>query len=329
AFSIIKLCDGTNTKNDIIKKLSLLYNEELNIVKNMVESFIEQLNTGGILNTTSTKNRRVVEVRGSKNYFVPELVILELTHKCPLKCKHCYVNAGNGPSMDFELLMKTAKKMVKQGVQGFQLTGGEPFAYRNIEAIVDYLYEQKVRTQITTSGFYLNETVKRCVKKIASVGGLIQISVDGFSETHNRIRGNENAFENAIKLIDYAKMNNVTVVVATCIVDQNLKGIEKLSIFLSEKQIDLHRIGGVSYQGRAEKNSLHTSVSFSDINKFIQYLKESYETMRFKISGFEEISTDSDYNCGAGYKIIKVSPEFIVSPCPMMNVNIGNIKQEK
>jgi MoaA/NifB/PqqE/SkfB family radical SAM enzyme len=33
-------------------------------------------------------------------------------------------------------------------------------------------------------------------------------------------------------------------------------------------------------------------------------------------------------NCGAGFKTLKIKPNMMVTPCAMMQLNIGNLKRE-
>ncbi|MDR1522176.1 MAG: hypothetical protein LBS28_04920 [Streptococcaceae bacterium] len=40
-----------------------------------------------------------VEVKGSRAFYSPDLIALELTHQCPNRCRHCFLNAGIGEEM--------------------------------------------------------------------------------------------------------------------------------------------------------------------------------------------------------------------------------------
>lgn len=329
AVEILKNLTGEYQLEEIIKNLAKKFSEDYSKIEKIVIDFIQMLDTGHLIKYDKIKSYTSVKIKGSESYFVPELVVLELTHKCPLKCKHCFVNAGTGPSMDRTRLMDLLYQFTELGVQCIQLTGGEPFAYPYIEDVIDFLIQKNIRIQITTSGYIFNKKVERILNKICKNGTLIQISLDGLEKDHNEIRGDEVAYSNAISFIKECIARKIVVVVATCIIQQKVEDIEKLSLLLRDLGVSLHRIGGVSDQGRATMNNIVSEFSFNKINRFIDYLKEKYETDNFKIGGFEDIDCSMEMNCGAGFRIIKVSPLFLISPCPMMQLNIGNLNTEK
>jgi radical SAM protein with 4Fe4S-binding SPASM domain len=328
AVEILKCLTGEYTLSEIILKLSEKFSEEYQKIEKIVREFVRCLDSGGLVKYNENQNFSPIQVRGSEDYYVPELVVLELTHKCPLKCKHCFVNAGVGPSMNKTKLMDILYEFTEHGVQCIQLTGGEPFSYPYIEDVVDFLISKNIRIQITTSGFIFNKKIQRILDKITMRGSLVQISLDGLETEHNEIRGHPAAYQKAITFIEECIQREITVVAATCIINQSIEDIEELMGRLRDLGVSLHRIGGISDQGRAKENNLFPNFSFSKINSLIDYLKEKYETDHFKVGGFEDIDCSREMNCGAGFRIIKVSPLFMVSPCPMMQLNIGNLNNE-
>lgn len=329
AFEIIKQLSGEHRKSDIINNLASHFNESKDKVQKIVNDFLPSLGSGNLLSYSETPIKNPIEIKGSEEYFVPELVVLELTHKCPLKCKHCFVDAGSGPSMNKAKLLEILQQFINLGVQCIQLTGGEPFVYQYIEDVIDFLLLNGIRIQITTSGFIWNKRVERILEKLKGTGALIQISLDGFSESHNSIRGDSEAYTKAIKFINHCITRDITTVVATCVIDQELEEIEQLCIYLKKLGVSLHRIGGVSNQGRATINKISSKLAFDNINLFIDYLSSKYRGSDFQVGGFEDIDCHSEVNCGAGFRILKVSPSFLLSPCPMMDLNIGNLNNEK
>lgn len=328
AQDILELCNGTNSQEDIIDKLCKKYNENYDTVKNFVSQFILQLEDGNVVSYNNNKNLTPCKIKGSKQYYTPEVVVLELTHNCPLKCKHCYLNAGVGDSMNYKTLMNVLEQMIDQGVQCFQLTGGEPFLYEHIDKVIDYLVSKEVKVQVTTSGYILNDKILKCIDKLENVNGLIQISIDGFNESHNFIRGKSDSFEKTIKFLEVIKNKNVQLVVATCIAEQDFKEIEELCIYLKDKGVDLHRIGWVSEQGRANENNIKSNFGSNEIHLLIKELKDKYEDEKFKVGAFEDHNSNNNLNCGLGYRILKVNPSFKLSPCPMISKEIGDINNE-
>jgi hypothetical protein len=83
AFQILSLCDGQHT----FEKLSQKYNSD---IKEIVNEFITNANRVGTIELSSVKKASNLKILGTKDFWIPIVVVIELTYKCPLFCQHCY-----------------------------------------------------------------------------------------------------------------------------------------------------------------------------------------------------------------------------------------------
>lgn len=90
--------------------------------------------------------------------------------------------------------------------------------------------------------------------------------------------------------------------------------------------VSQQRFGLITNQGRAQINKIER-YSYSEFLDVISYLKSLYEDRAFSIEEVENKS-DSNFECGAGYRTIKITPEFLVTPRALMSFNIGNLTIE-
>lgn len=136
-----------------------------------------------------------------KNDFA--IILLQLTSRCPNRCRHCY--NCSGPEMDsdqlsfgeirdlYRILMKKYKKVV------FTLSGGEPTLRSDLSDIIEFLGRNRnVKLVIHSQNSRLVD-YKELIKRYNITGN---ISVNGMPETHNMIMGRDNAWEDAQKLIE-------------------------------------------------------------------------------------------------------------------------------
>ena len=332
AFEILKRLDGTRTLETLIEDLNKHFSANNIKTPSIVYDFIKELKNKNLLKFHDESHKQSVNIKGSEYYFVPDMMILELTHNCPLKCKHCYANAGIGLNMDINKLIPLLQKLHDLGTSYFQLTGGEPFAYPYIEVVIDFLLENKIRFSITTSGFYWNRRVKRIMDKLKGKGVSIQVSLDGMPETHNKVRGDGKSFNNAVRFLKESIVRNISTSTVTCIFQQSLEEIEELSGFLRDQGVHQHRFGMITNLGRAIDNKISSQVTSEEFYNIIIHLKERFETESFhigKIEDFEETECQPHTNCGAGYRLYNVTPSLTLSPCTIFKVNIGNLNTEK
>ena len=129
-----------------------------------------------------------------------------VTSRCNAKCKHCLYQHKLNRNKKNELNLKEIEKISRSmdGIDELLLTGGEPFLRKDLSEIAYLFYKNNKSPiiRIPTNG-YFTETIyketkkilKKCVKSLI----LINLSIDGIYEDHDRIRGIEGSFNNLIK----------------------------------------------------------------------------------------------------------------------------------
>lgn len=333
AFEILKLCNGINSIEYIKNELRIKYKESEENVDNFVSKFIEDSIKISTIKLLNTKVKKKILVFGSLDYFTPDGIILEITRKCPLNCRHCFMNANmskNNKHMNREKLFSVCDEIIKLGIDRIQLTGGEPLLHPDFSFILDRLLKANINISITTSGFYINDEIRGVLRRFAKPGNLIQVSLDGLSITHNEIRGNEKSFEKAINFIKEMLAYKINISVASSYMGQSLKEIEKLCLMLRKMGISQYKIGPLFDEGRAKKNKLYEQDNdFEEYSYVLNHLKK-FETEKFKVTDTEEMDKNLiNVNCGAGTRLLSISPELDVFPCSVLKIPLGNLRDNK
>jgi pyrroloquinoline quinone biosynthesis protein E len=121
----------------------------------------------------------------------PTTLLAELTHRCPLHCPYCSNPlALVGP--DGELTTEEWKRVFTQarelGVLQLGLSGGEPLARKDLEALADHAHRVGLYTTLVTSAIGL--TRERAEALRAAGLDHVQISIqDSDPETADRVAG--------------------------------------------------------------------------------------------------------------------------------------------
>ncbi len=333
AYEILMLCDGRHSIEDIIFTMQQRYQEEYQKVKEMVEEFIHN---SILIKTISISNNMCnvsIHVSGSNEYWTPDFVDIEITHKCMLKCRHCYLSANmeEKPLMEWSRLKEILYEFKNLGVDIVQITGGEPLLHPQICSIINLLLQVDMQFIIVTSGFYYTPKILKCLEKISlKQGGRLQVSVDGLQNTHNYIRGNENAFKKTIEFIEYLTSKNVLVDTVTTINSNtyNEQEIFNLCGLMKKKGVRRFRISSTLEMGRAAESHLTVSKEFiSIIEKLTISLRKKYEDDKFSIIYDEYSEKSNTKSCGMGYRFFRIDPEFNLYPCPLSQDILGNLKK--
>ncbi len=257
-------------------------------------------------------------ITDEKNHFtIPENSIspslryleLQLTKKCNLKCKHCYL----GRAENIEIPIDVSKMVIKdfEKMQGLKLmvSGGEPLLYSRFDDLNDFLKDVKLRRVLLTNGINLKKM------EISSLNfDEIQISIDGLEEAHDKLRG-KGTFKQALEGLEYAKNHGYDVSVATMITSYNLKDFKKMSEIFHKYGVRSWGIDLPCVSGYLEK---HTS--------FIPDTRRAAGLMKYAYGGGYH-GSDGAFICGN--HLLTVSPEGNVAKCGFyLDKPYGNIFKE-
>ncbi|HEX8472481.1 MAG TPA: radical SAM protein [Pyrinomonadaceae bacterium] len=172
-------------------------------------------------------------------------VIFFITSRCNAKCETCFYHEElNLPGdLTFEQIEKTSRTM--PAITDLWLSGGEPTLRHDASEIIDtFVLNNNVRRIIIpTNGLIkrrVYDIVDRALGAHAELDLYLNIALDGYGTTHDRIRGVPGNWERTLdcirslyplkeKYTDRFRLNVNTVVCA-----ENFMEIEKLAAFLWE-----------------------------------------------------------------------------------------------
>ena len=85
--------------------------------------------------------------------------LLQITERCNLKCKHCFVSSlPEGNDLSFEKIRDIIlPKLKNANVTRVTLTGGEPMVHRNIMDIMKLFSDSNIHITLCTNALGLNE----------------------------------------------------------------------------------------------------------------------------------------------------------------------------
>lgn len=98
-----------------------------------------------------------------------EVVHLELTNRCNLKCEYCYKDKAKKKDMPLKNWYKIIDSLVDYGV--FQVTfgGGEPLIYKHMPQLLDYCVKKRLNVAMTTNGILLSAFQKSVLNKFRQI----------------------------------------------------------------------------------------------------------------------------------------------------------------
>ena len=137
---------------------------------------------------------------------VPRLLTFIVTFRCNARCQMCDSwQKENEGELDLEAIARIYRQLPR--LHAVRLTGGEPFVrkdFAEVAALTESLLSPRF-LHITTNGFLTDRIVAYCEGRAAAGGRRpplnLLVSLDGVGEKHNQVRGQRNAWEQAMATI--------------------------------------------------------------------------------------------------------------------------------
>lgn len=251
----------------------------------------------------------------------PKFVVWDCTRRCNLNCEHCGAKKERYPE---ELTTQQVKDLVKKlsiyKVKYFVVTGGEPLLRQDLFEIFSFAKENGLKTGLATNGFFVNESNS---KTIANIFDSIQISLDGPQEIHNKIRGNNEAFQKVINAINLLKKDNCKqITISSVITPSNIKDLEKLGEIVKKLDINIWKIVSVMPIGKVEqKDNLY--LNRQEFFKLLNFIKENKKNLKIEfgenlgyLGKHDKDVRNEPFFCPVGFLACCIGVDGNVRGCP-------------
>lgn len=335
---------SSNEFESIMDKLKKGVNQEILFPKlgENTKKLILDLIDIGILSKDKKIYDKIEKIVPKKRIWdVYDICEFELTLRCNLKCKHCYISAGI-PSegeitlKEIENVLNNLKEFHKKDMRGKRivLTGGEPFIREDLLEIIELITKHGFQILINSNGLMINDQHIKSLKKYHNLQ--ICISLDGLKESHENLRG-IGTFEKTIEIIKKLSDSGINTSINMLCHKKNFNELEDL--FKLTKDLKLHGINPVPVvlMGRAKEFGIEPVPEkefyrgiFNIFQKNQEYIKLMRRTSFINLVAGLAVNVKSHY-CGTGSRgTFFISYDGKVYPCPNMrfaNYLLGDIKK--
>ncbi|WDV44905.1 radical SAM protein [Clostridiaceae bacterium M8S5] len=237
---------GEKTIDNVIDEIAIeLGAEERSQIEVVFDKFLDANND--ILKYEEKPAVYTIPYTGERNMKYPSTLILSLTNRCNLTCKHCYksCNINNKDFLPYDELIDILEK-VNGKVPGLQLTGGEPMLHERFFDILKYCNEN-FGVNITTTATLITEENAPKFKGTKSV----QISLySHIKEKHEQLTNTKGSYDKTVNGIKQLVKNDINVSVAMLANHKNLDEIQLMLEFLLSMGVKRFSLGSLSKCGR-------------------------------------------------------------------------------
>ncbi|AFV05122.1 radical SAM protein [Dehalobacter sp. CF] len=175
----------------------------------------------------------------------------ELTARCNLQCKMCYVRhpANDKQAKEKELTtaqwIRIAEEAQDAGLLFLTLTGGEVFLREDFKILYEKFMNLGLLINIYTNGTLITPEI---VNWLASMPpALVSITLYGASrETYQKVTGSADGYDRTVKAIDILIAKGLPTEVKTTVIQGNKADFDQLHNFVLERNIGLGVVNYIS-----------------------------------------------------------------------------------
>ena len=258
-----------------------------------------------------------------------------ITHRCNLRCVHCYQDDFTESADETELsdiLDKFCRLLEARSLPGqINLTGGEPLLHPAFFDLAAKIRERGVRLGVLSNGTLIDDKVAARLAALTPV--FVQVSLDGTKATHDAIRS-KGSFESALSGIDALKRNGVKVLVSFTAQRSNASDFAALAAICRDHAVDKLWWDRVVPENEKQARELSLSTAqFVELLETATKLEREYagRGKRSMVSNARSLqflcgSRSPGYVCGAGKELIVILADGTVTPCRRLPYSIGNVR---
>lgn len=262
----------------------------------------------------------------------------ECTLRCNLKCRHCGSDCKNVagvkdmPREDFLAVLDSLAPNVDPHKVFVIITGGEPLMRPDLEECGRAIYERGFPWGMVTNGYAM--TPNRFNALLDAGLHTMTVSIDGFEDEHDWLRGVKGSFSRAVNAIRMAAESGIVFDAVTCVTNKNLTLLPEIKQYLYSIGLRDWRLFTVFPTGRAATDPT-LSLNHEGFVSLMEFIKASRREKLMRVSygcegflgNYEGDVRDNFFQCHAGINVASVLIDGSISSCPSIRAdyNQGNI----
>jgi len=269
--------------------------------------------------------------------FLPKILSVDVTNKCNRNCLYCR-DIHNEKSRElsddevFGIVASLVKKIAS--IEWVKISGGEPLLFSRIDDLVSFCHIRNKKTILQTNGALLTE---KNIKGLKEKGlTKIQISVDGYEEINDYLRG-ENSYKLVMRAVESCERNKMPFQLKCTISNINKKYLEDLFKIASCCHPEKLNFRFLLPIGKAEKRKALHSIDAKERKLIVKKLNQLSDFYKIDIITGDPCSylylfkylrknkiLDYGGACTIGINSIHLSSDGFYRPCSMIKINLGD-----
>lgn len=179
---------------------------------------------------------------------------IQITNRCNLNCKYCYMNANKDlSSMTFDQFKHVVDYFTEVGVEIVMLSGGEPCLHPDIIEMIQYISTKGLEIGLVTNGTIISKELVEC---ILANNVIVQISIDAMDSDNYILSRGIDQLNQVVENIKLLNSNDITVTMSITLNNATISEVKKTVDFALSNQIHTLHYGFLVPSDRCKENNM-------------------------------------------------------------------------
>lgn len=253
----------------------------------------------------------------------PEQVTISITEECPNRCIHCALpDTKNKTSLSVPAIKDIIDQSVDMGATQIIFDGGEPMVYEGLEELVSHVPDGAIAT-VFTSGSGLTKEKALTLTEAGMFS--VNVSLDSPKEAeHDRIRGREGVFSEAMNAIRYSLDAGMLVDIYVVVAPHNIHDLDEF--YDLAESMGVHELSFYEIVPTGRWIDHKKDILSPEHHKLLDEFVERRSSGAVKVFCIPHVMSTT--GCFAGRRWLHVTPQGDVLPCACIPIPYGNVHDE-
>jgi AdoMet-dependent heme synthase len=251
---------------------------------------------------------------------IPFSTIFELTHRCNLRCRQCYITNDEHRELNLVEIKNILDQLAAANTLFLTFTGGEILTRKDFFDIAGYARQKGFAIKLFTNGTLINKAVASKMADIHPVS--VGISIYGAdAKTHEYYTRVPGSFKKSIQALRYLKQSGVTTVMKILVMKRNATQMTAILNLARDTGAIPQADPNLFPKNNGDLTPLRHRISETQLYNF--YCGEVRE-----VSNNKPPYSPGSMICRAGRDICSISPSGVVYPCLSLPVPLGSLREQ-
>jgi len=250
---------------------------------------------------------------------IPAWAMIELTHRCNLKCSHCYIVRSKKKELRAKEVKSILDQLAEAGTLFLAFTGGEMFLRKDVFEILEYAVEKRFAVMVLTNATLITSSD---IKKLKALN-IHELSTSLYSlkaEVHDKITGVKGSFSKTMKALKEIKRVVMSVRIKTPLMTSNYHEKKAITAYAKKNGFKMLFDPVLSPKNDGSTENTEGKIGNEVLEKVV-----SQHCAGWRYSGKY---IEKNVICSAGKNFAAVNPYGDVLSCLQIPLSAGNLKRK-